>query len=123
MVSPPQRADVTTVTVPLYERSYKIQIADRLSAAIESTAPAIMDDLSHALVITDEGARVFKDAVALAFVSDCLPLDDVDFHPLLDRPLREVREAVGLEVDLLKAYYRIEANRYPHCAASQRLLT
>ncbi len=72
---------------------------------------------------SNEGAQVFKDAIALAYVSDCVPLESVDFHPLLDLPLREVREAVGLEVDLLKAYFRIEAKRYPQCAASQRLLT
>jgi len=68
------------------------------------------------------GMKVFKDAVALAYVSDCLPLEEVDFEPLLDLPLREVREAVGLEVDLLQAYYRIEAKRYPECEASQRLV-
>jgi hypothetical protein len=68
------------------------------------------------------GIKVFKDAVALAYVSDCLPLEDVDFKPLLDLPLREVRKKIGLEVDLLKAYYAIEAKRYPDCAASQRLL-
>jgi hypothetical protein len=68
------------------------------------------------------GMKVFKDAVALAYVSDCLPLEEVDFEPLLDLPLRKVREAVGLEVDLLQAYYRIEAKRYPECEASQRLV-
>lgn len=68
------------------------------------------------------GFKVFKDAVALAYVSDCLPLDEVDFKPLLDLPLCEVREAVGLEVDLLQSYYRIEAKRYPACEASQRLI-
>ncbi|MBB5353206.1 hypothetical protein HNR46_003461 [Haloferula luteola] len=72
---------------------------------------------------TEDGARVFKDAIALAYVSDCLPLEEVDFQPLLDLPLREVRQAVNLEIDLLKAYYRIEARRYPHCAASQRLIS
>jgi len=70
----------------------------------------------------EDGMKVFKDAVALAYVSDCLPLEEVDFKPMLDMPLREIREAVNLEVDLLEAYYRIEANRYPDCAASQRLL-
>jgi 3-dehydroquinate synthase len=54
MVSPPHRPDVTTVNVPLDERSYKIQIADSLAVAIASTAGAVVDDLSHAIVITDE---------------------------------------------------------------------
>lgn len=70
----------------------------------------------------EDGMKVFRDAAALAYVSDCLPLEEVDFKPLLDLPLREVREVVGLEVDLLQAYYRIEARRYPDCKASQRLL-
>lgn len=70
----------------------------------------------------EDGMKVFKDAVALAYVSDCLPLEEVDFTPMLDMPLREVRKAVNLEVDLLQAYYRIEAKRYPDCTASQRLL-
>jgi hypothetical protein len=72
---------------------------------------------------TLEGTQVFKDAVALGYVSDCTPLETVDFHPMLDMPLCEIRKAIHLEVDLLQAYYRIEAKRYPHCAASQRLLT
>ncbi|MBK1827347.1 hypothetical protein [Haloferula rosea] len=70
----------------------------------------------------EDGMKVFKDAVALAYVSDCLPLEEVDFKPMLDMPLREIRKAVNLEVDLLQAYYRIEARRYPECAASQRLI-
>lgn len=71
---------------------------------------------------TEDGMKVFRDAVALAYVSDCLPLETVDFKPMLDMPLREVRQKVGLEVELLRAYYAIEANRYPDCHASQRLL-
>jgi len=70
----------------------------------------------------EDGIKVFRDAVALAYVSDCQPLEEVDFEPLLDLPLREVRKAVGLEVDLLESYYRIEARRYPDCEASQRLV-
>ena len=71
---------------------------------------------------TPEGTQVFKDAVAIGYISDCTPLDSVDFHPMLDWPLRKVREAIRLETDLLQAYYRIEARRYADCKASQRLL-
>jgi hypothetical protein len=71
---------------------------------------------------TEDGMKVFKDAVALAYVSDCLPLESVDFVPMLDLPLHEIREAVGVEPNLLRAYYSIEAKRYPGCAASQRLV-
>ena len=60
--------------------------------------------------------------MALGYISDCTPLDTVDFHPMLDWPLRKVREAIRLETDMLQAYYRIEARRYPGCKASQRLL-
>ena len=41
---------------------------------------------------------------------------------MLDLPRCEIREKVGLEVDLLRAYYAIEARRYPDCEASRRLL-
>jgi hypothetical protein len=71
---------------------------------------------------TPQGTQVFKDAVALGYISDCTPLDTVDFKPMLDWPLRKVREAIHLETDMLQAYYRIEARRYPDCKASQRLL-
>lgn len=71
---------------------------------------------------TPEGTQVFKDAVSLGYISDCTPLETVDFHPMLDWPLRKVREAIQLETDLLQAYYRIEARRYRDCKASQRLL-
>ena len=70
----------------------------------------------------DEDYRVFQDAVRLGFVSDCQPLDKVDMETLLDLPLGEARRRIGLEVDLLRAYYAIEKARYPHSFESQRLL-
>jgi hypothetical protein len=36
--------------------------------------------------------------------------------------LRRIRKAVGLEEDLLRAYYNVEAKRYPQSVESQRLL-
>lgn len=66
--------------------------------------------------------RVLRDAISLAFVSDVKPLCGVDFEPLLDKPLGEVRAAIGLEPALLQAYYEIEARRYPDSKASQRLV-
>lgn len=66
--------------------------------------------------------EVFRDAVRLGYVSDCQPLDEVDFRSLLDMPLRDVRLAIGVEVNLLRAYYEIEKRRYPEAAASRRLL-
>jgi hypothetical protein len=87
----------------------------------------LFDWINHILYpkpyrFTEEGRQVFKDAVALGYVSDCKPLDTVDFHPMLDWPLRKIREEIHLEVDLLQAYYGIEARRYRDCKASQRLL-
>ncbi len=71
---------------------------------------------------TDEDVRVFKDAVRLGFISDCKPLSQIDYSQYLHRQLREIRHAVGIEEDLLKAYYAIEKRRYPTSLESQRLL-
>ena len=70
----------------------------------------------------DADYRVFQDAVRLGFVSDCQPLDKVDMETLLDLPLVEARKKIGLETELLRAYYAIEAKRYPDSFESQRLL-
>jgi len=70
----------------------------------------------------DEDLRVFRDAVRLGFVSDCAPLDKVDLEPLLDLPLGAARARLGIEEDLLRAYYAIERRRYPESYESQRLL-
>lgn len=66
--------------------------------------------------------EVFRHAVRLGYISACRPLDQVDFREYLDYRLCDVRAELGLEVDLLRAYYRIEGERYPHSAASRRLL-
>ena len=71
---------------------------------------------------TDDDVHIFQDAVALGFVSDCTPLDQVDYRAMMHMSLGEVRRAVGLETALLKAYYAIEAKRYPGDPASSRLL-
>lgn len=70
----------------------------------------------------DEDVAVYKDAVRLGYISDCKALAEVDFDPMLDWPLGRIREAIGLEEDLLRAYYGIEARRYPNAVESQRLL-
>ena len=66
--------------------------------------------------------RVFRDAVHLASISNCRRLDAVDFKALMDLPLREIRERLGVEEELLTAYYRIEAARNPEIASCQRLV-
>lgn len=70
----------------------------------------------------DQAQSVFRDAAKLGYVSDCLPLDEVDYEPYFDRSLREVRAEIGLETDLLQAYFRIEAKRFPKAKSSARLL-
>lgn len=70
----------------------------------------------------DEDIQVFKDAVHLGYVSDCQPLDQIDFAPLMDISLKDIRQQIGLETDLLISYYRIETKRYPGSKASLRLL-
>lgn len=72
---------------------------------------------------SDEDIAIFKDAIRLGYVSDCQPLNEVDYTPYMDRPVAEVREALGLETDLLRAYYRIEQKRYPNATESKRLLS
>ena len=72
---------------------------------------------------TDEDLRVFKDAVKLGFISDCQPLSEVDYSCHLEQPLGKIREDLGIETNLLQAYYAIEKRRYPDSVESQRLLS
>jgi hypothetical protein len=65
---------------------------------------------------------VFKDGIKLSYLSFCAPLENFDFTPWHDLSLRELRQAVGLEPELVLAYYAVERHRYPHALASQRLL-
>jgi len=71
---------------------------------------------------SDEDVRVFRDAVRLAVISDCQALNKVDYQPYLDRSLVEIRQALGIEEDFLRAYYAIERKRYPRSPECQRLL-
>jgi hypothetical protein len=70
----------------------------------------------------NEEIRIFKDATKLGFVSNCRPLDKVDYTKYLDWKLHDIRQDIGLEDDLILAYFRIEQRRYPKSKASQRLL-
>ena len=71
----------------------------------------------------DEEAQVYRDAVRLGCVSDCVSLVDIDYAAYLDTPIAEVRAALGIEEDLLRAYFAIEKRRYPGAPESQRLLS
>ncbi|HEU0011999.1 MAG TPA: hypothetical protein VFT34_19450 [Verrucomicrobiae bacterium] len=70
----------------------------------------------------DEAIRIFKDATKLGYISDCQPLDKIDYNRYLDWKLRDIRRDINLEGDLILAYYRIEQKRHPKSKASQRLL-
>jgi len=70
----------------------------------------------------DAAVGIFLDAVRLGGISGCQPLNRVDYGRYLDLPLHEIRRQIGLEEDLLRAYYRIEMKRHPRSSASLRLL-
>jgi hypothetical protein len=70
----------------------------------------------------DDDLQVFRDALRLGYISDCTPLSEVEFTDELNAmSLKEARAHIGLEVDLLKAYYAIEQARYPGELPSSRL--
>lgn len=71
---------------------------------------------------SDDDFQVYKDAVRLGYISDCRSLADVDYDAMLDLSLSKARADIGVETDLLRAYYKIEKQRYPDSFESQRLL-
>jgi hypothetical protein len=71
---------------------------------------------------SDEDIAVFRNGVRLAFISGCRALDQVDDAPMADWTLAKIRAELGIETDLLHAYYGLEKRRYPESKASQRLV-
>lgn len=69
-----------------------------------------------------EDEQIFRDAVKLGAISRCDSLDNADFQPLLDLPLSDVRSRLGIEPELIEAYYHVEKKRFPAAKASQRLI-
>jgi len=67
-------------------------------------------------------SNIFRDGIRLGYLSFCAPLDNFDFKPWHDFSLRDVRDAIGLDPEVLLAYYAVERHRHPHSTASQRLL-
>lgn len=76
----------------------------------------------HVPLFSESEGAVFKEGIKLAYLSFCAPLDSFDFQPWHNQSLREIRKAIGLEQDLLLAYFAVEKHRYPHSLAAQRLL-
>lgn len=71
---------------------------------------------------SEDDIEVFKKAVRLGAVSECLALDSVNYKEYYNFSLQEIRSQLGIEEDLLKACYRIEKKRFIHSLESQRLL-
>ena len=71
---------------------------------------------------TDQEIALFKDGIKLSYISNCSPLDQFKFDDWLDQPVGTIRDAVGIESELIQAYYAVEKRKYPQSIASQRLL-
>lgn len=95
----------------------------RLSATEEKLFTLVAEHLYPGIYrFTDEDVRVFRDAVRLAFVSDTPPLNQIDYKRYFDHSIGEIRRELKIEVPLLRAYYAIEKQRYPHSPECRRLL-
>ena len=70
----------------------------------------------------DDDIKIFTKAAHLGYVSNCQPLNKVDYEKLMHLTLREAREAIGLEIDLLRAFYRLEQKMFPDSIECRRLL-
>lgn len=69
-----------------------------------------------------EDLQVFKDAIHLAQISHCTSFDSINFDQYLDLSLKEIRDKLHLESELIHTYYQLEKSRYPNAKESQRLL-
>ncbi len=95
----------------------------RLSATEESLFTLVAQFLYPGIYrFTEEDVKVFRDGVRLAFVSEPLPLNRIDYTPLMERRLDTIRSELRIDGDLLRAYYAIEKRRFPDAPESQRLL-
>ncbi|HEU0199559.1 MAG TPA: hypothetical protein VFR86_03905 [Burkholderiaceae bacterium] len=70
----------------------------------------------------EDEMQVFRDAVRLGYVSDCASLAEADYAARARQSIAAVRAELGVEEDLLRAYYAIEKRRYPTAPECQRLL-
>jgi hypothetical protein len=95
----------------------------RLSATAEKLFTLVAEHFCPGIYrFGDEDVRVFRDAVRLACVSDCPPLNTIDYKCHLDRSLGDIRRIFKIDEALLRAYFAIERERYPASPESQRLL-
>jgi hypothetical protein len=96
---------------------------DRVSTTEESLFAFFTKHLyPKAYRFSDDDLRVFRDAVKLAFISACQSLARVNYRRYLGWPLATIRAELGIEEDLLRAYYAIERTRFPEAPECKRLL-
>lgn len=72
--------------------------------------------------LNEQDQVVFREGVKMAFISGCVALDRFEFKDWLEQPLRVLRDAIGLEQEILLAYYAVEQRRFPQNLACARLL-
>lgn len=70
-----------------------------------------------------DDVRVFRDAVRLAWISECQRLDRIDFTAYRNHTLSDLRQLLGVDDGLLRAYYAVEGKRFLSAKESARLLT
>jgi hypothetical protein len=73
-------------------------------------------------MLTERDQNVFREGIKMAYIFGCVALDRFDFHEWREQPLRVLRDAIGLDHDVLMACYAVEQRRYPKNVASARLL-
>ena len=110
----------------LVDEAFTIGFTMGSSHAMSTTASKLFGYVaghwySKAYRFPQHAHTVYADAVHLGMVSQCLPLEALDYQPYLDWPLGALREELGIEVDLLESYYQVEARRNPQLSACQRL--
>ena len=71
---------------------------------------------------SDRDIDIFYSALKLAEAVAGEALDGVDFSGLLDDTLQQVRLKLGVNVNKIRAYYKVEKTLYPDSKASRRLL-
>ena len=76
----------------------------------------------HDYRFSREDFAVYRDALRLGQISGCEPLHSLDYEALMSLDLACARRKAGIEVDLLRASYRIEKRRHPQAPESRRLL-
>ncbi len=69
-----------------------------------------------------EEVEVFEMAVIAGHHMSITPLHNIHFDKIKNRKLKDVREDLGIDTDILQHFYSIEKKLYPDSMDSQRLL-